>query len=285
MKILGIIALLVVSLFASGCSYIIDRQTSNAAEQLSATILDYDDPATVAAAIPTLLIVMDSYARSASSSGKSQLSAARLYGAYSGAFVDDPARRKTLTATAFNYARSGSCKNDVKWCGLDKFDKLAFAEFMQSLKKSEIEVVYSYAVAWLSYIEAHSDDWNVIADLPKAQQLFTYVIEQDESYDHAGAHIYLAALALTMPPALGGKPEVGKQHFERAIELTGGRNLVAKLEYARRYARLLFDKELHHELLTSVLASDPKQEGLTLMNVWAQQQAQMLLDDESDYFD
>jgi hypothetical protein len=285
MKLFRIIFLLALTLFASGCSYIIDRQTSNAAEQLSATILDYDDPATVAAAIPTLLIVMDSYARSDSSSGDSQLSAARLYGAYSGAFVDDPVRRKTLTTTAFNYARSGSCKKDEKWCGLDKFDKRAFADFMLSLKKTEIDVVYAYAVAWLRYIEAHSDDWNVIADLPKPQQLFSYVMKQEETYDHAGAHIYLAALALTIPPALGGKPEVGKQHFERAIELTDGKNLVAKLEYARRYARLVFDKELHHELLTSVLASDPKQEGLTLMNVWAQQQAQILLDDESEYFD
>ncbi|MCP4007984.1 MAG: hypothetical protein GY726_00565, partial [Proteobacteria bacterium] len=161
----------------------------------------------------------------------------------------------------------------------------AFTAFVQGLEKREIDIVYAYAVAWLSYIEAHSDDWNAIADLPKPQQLFTYVVEQNEAYDHAGAHLYLAALSLTIPPALGGKPEVGKQHFDRAIELTDGHNLLTKVEYARRYARLVFDKDLHHQLLASVLASDPHWEGLTLMNVWAQQQARILLDDESDYFD
>lgn len=285
MKTLRLISLILCSLFAGGCSYLIDRQTSSAAEQLSATILDHDDPATVAAAIPTLLILMDSYARSKGSSGNSQMAAAQLYGAYAGAFVEENKRRKTLTSTAYSYARSGSCKKDFKWCGLEKYDQKAFTQFVSELDSTQIELAYAYAVAWLSYIEAHSDDWNAVADLPKPQQMFAFVVEEDESYDHASAHIYLGALALTIPPALGGKPEVGRAHFERAIELTNGNNLLAKLEYARRYTRLVFDKELHHQLLTSVLASDPKQEGLTLMNVWAQQQAQILLDDESDYFD
>ncbi len=285
MNILRIGLLFVFGLLAGGCSFIIDTQTSNAAEQLSQTILNYEDPATVSAALPTLLIVMDSYAQSDNSSGDAKLSAAKLYGAYAGAFVEEPGRRKTLTSTAYRYARDGSCKEDFKWCDLEKLDNQSFTNFVQNLEVSELDIVYAYAVAWLSYIEAHSDDWNAIANLPKPQQLFTYVVEQDESYDHAGAHLYLAALALTIPPALGGKPEVGRQHFERAIELTEGRNLVTQVEYARRYARLVFDRDLYHLLLTGVLASDPHQEGLTLMNVWAQQQAQILLDDESDYFD
>jgi len=285
MNMLRMVLILASSLLAGGCSYIIDRQTSNAAEQLSQTILNHEDPATVSAAIPTLLILMDSYARSDGSSGDAKLSAAKLYGAYAGAFVEDPLRRKTLTSTAFRYARDGSCKNDFDWCGVDKMDIKTFSAFVQNLERQELDIVYAYAVAWLSYIEAHSDDWNAIADLPKPQQLFAFVLEQDESYDHANAHLYLAALALTLPPALGGKPDVGKQHFDRAIELTDGHNLLIQVEYARRYARLVFDKDLHHALLVGVLASDPRQEGLTLMNVWAQQQAQLLLDDESDYFD
>jgi len=285
MNIVRLFLFLSLSLLAGGCSFIIETQTSNAAEQLSTTIMNHEDPATVSAAIPTLLILMDSYARSDTSSGDAKLSAAKLYGAYAGAFVNEPNRQKTLTSTAFRYARDGSCKKNESWCGLDKMDNKAFTAFVESLEKREIDIVYAYAVAWLSYIEAHSDDWNAIANLPKPQQLFAFVVQQDETYDHAGAHLYLAALALTIPPALGGKPEVGKQHFDRAIELTDGDNLLINVEYARRYARLVFNKDLHHQLLTGVLASDPYHEGLTLMNVWAQQQAQILLDDESDYFD
>jgi hypothetical protein len=285
MNILRTASLLILALTSGACSFIIETQTSNAAQQLSATILEHEDPATVSAAIPTLLILMDSYARSDKSSADAKLSAAKLYGAYSGAFVDKLERRKTLTSTAFRYARDGSCKKNFLWCDIDKLDNKAFTAFVQTLKPKQIDVSYAYAVAWLAYIEAHSDDWNAVADLSKPEQLFGFVLDQDEGYDNAGAHLYLAALALTLPPALGGKPEVGKQHFERAIELTKGRNLVTRVEYARRYARLVFDKELHHRLLTDVLASEPRQQGLTLMNVWAQQQAQILLEDESDYFD
>jgi len=55
---------------------------------------------------------------------------------------------------------------------------------------------------------------------------------------------------------------------------------MAKVEYARRYARLVFNQELHQRLLEEVLESDPRQPGLTLSNVLAQQQAVMLLQDE-----
>lgn len=269
----------------AGCSYFIERQTSHAARQLSETILDHEDPATVSAAIPTLLIVMDSYARGDRSSGQAKMTAARLYGAYAGAFVDDSERRKILTTTAFRYAVTGACKLDFDWCGIQRLDSKAFTEFVTTLEPREVETAYAYAVAWLNLIQAHSDDWSLVAELPGPQQLFEFVLGHDEGYDHAGAHLYLGALALMLPPALGGKPELGRQHFDRAIELTDGRNLVIKLEYARRYARMMFDRALHHRLLSEVVAADPAAEGLTLMNVWAQQQARLLLEQEPEYFD
>ena len=66
-------------------------------------------------------------------------------------------------------------------------------------------------------------------------------------------HGYLGILNSLRPPALGGNPELARSHFERAIELSGGQDLSIKVEYARRYARLVFDQELHDRLLTEVL--------------------------------
>ncbi|MCK5881461.1 MAG: hypothetical protein KAG18_06260, partial [Sinobacterium sp.] len=97
--------------------------------------------------------------------------------------------------------------------------------------------------------------------------------------------LYLGAIASTLPVALGGKPDIAQHHFKRGIELTQGKSLLIKVEYARRYARGIFDKELHHAILTEVVSADPQQKDLTLMNSWAQEQAQMLLDDENEYFD
>ena len=44
-----------------------------------------------------------------------------------------------------------------------------------------------------------------------------------------------------------------RQCFERAIEISEGKTLMAKVIYARQYARLVFDQELHDRLLQEVL--------------------------------
>ena len=86
------------------------------------------------------------------------------------------------------------------------------------------------------------------------------------------------------PPALGGKPELGQKYFERAIELTDGKDLSVKVEYAQGYARLVYDRELHDQLLNDVLVSELKQPGLTLTNSLAKQQAEELLASAEEYF-
>jgi hypothetical protein len=83
---------------------------------------------------------------------------------------------------------------------------------------------------------------------------------------------------------MGGKPEEGRRQFEKAIAISGGDDLMAKVEYARRYARMVFNRELHDRLLREVLAADPVQPGLTLGNVLAQRQARELLESAADYF-
>ena len=96
--------------------------------------------------------------------------------------------------------------------------------------------------------------------------------------------MYLGIFSTLLPPALGGKPEVGRSHFERAMEISGNRNLMVKVTYARRYARMVFDRELHDRLLKEVLAADPHVPGHVLVNVVARQRARELLEGADDYF-
>lgn len=264
---------------------IIDKQVNKFSNSLSDAITNFEDPETVASALPTLLIVLESAARSDDASGQLKLSAAQMYGAYSGAFVTDNKRQRILAKKGFEYAKVGSCKVDKRWCGIADADNETFDSFLSLLNAKDVATSYAFANAWLNYIQTHSDDWNAVAHLSRAQSLLEHVVKYNENYDNAGAHLYLAAIATILPPALGGKPELGKQHFERAIELTGGKNLVVKVEYARRYARMTFDQELHHQLLSEVVEANYQVPGMTLMNAWAQQQAHELLADESDYFD
>jgi hypothetical protein len=56
------------------------------------------------------------------------------------------------------------------------------------------------------------------------------------------------------------------------------------VDYARYYARTLYDRELHDRLLNDVMAAEPNQDGYTLFNTLAQREAQELLDAADEYF-
>ncbi|MEZ5457486.1 MAG: TRAP transporter TatT component family protein [Lysobacteraceae bacterium] len=85
-------------------------------------------------------------------------------------------------------------------------------------------------------------------------------------YDHGSAWIYLGVLYSLRPAAVGGEPDKGRAAFERAMELSGGRHLMAQTQFAQQYARLVFDQALHDQLLQQVIAADPREPGLTLNN-------------------
>src|SRR3569832_2944314 len=106
-----------------------------------------------------------------------------------------------------------------------------------------------------------------LAELPKVTAMLQRVVALDDAYEHGEAQLYLGILFSQLPPALGGRPEEGKAHFDKAIEYSHGRNLLAKVEYARNYARLVFDRVLHDRLLREVLDVDPVATGQSLIHI------------------
>jgi len=153
-----------------------------------------------------------------------------------------------------------------------------------AMQAPDVVAAYPLATAWAGWIQAHADDWNAVGDLARVKPIMARVAELDGGYDHGGPHLYMGVFETLLPPSVGGRPELGRDHFEQVIELTGGRHLLAKVMFAESYARLVFDRELHDALLTDVLAAEPGMAGLTLMNTIAKEQAQALLESADDYF-
>lgn len=282
--IVRLAALSLCAVMVSGCGAIVARMADSAADSLSQAILNQDDPAIVRDAAPAYLVLLDSLVQRNPDSAGTLAAAASLYAAYGATFVDDGARAKTLTRRAREYGERAICAHEARWCGLAgaSFDDVDAR--LAALDEDDAEVFFAFAVSWLAYMRAHADDWVVLADLPKVESVLRALHALDTDYERGNVHLYLGILNTLRPPALGGQPEVGREHFERAIELSGGRDLGAKVEYARSYARMIYDRELHDRLLTDVLAADPRAEGLTLLNVLAQREAQALLDSADDYF-
>ena len=66
--------------------------------------------------------------------------------------------------------------------------------------------------------------------------------------------------------------------------MTRGEDLSAKVEFAKGYAKLLYEEDLHNELVDQVLTASPYVDGLTLTNVMAQEEALRLRAEANDYF-
>ncbi|MCE2425164.1 MAG: hypothetical protein J4F45_08705 [Pseudomonadales bacterium] len=279
-----LLAALAIAVTLSGCAALIGSVTGNIASDLSDAILDSDDPATVRDGAPAYLIMLDALLRRSGENADLLRAAASLNGAYATAFVADDSRRRGFATKAFEFALRATCL-DIAWtCDVRT---LSFAELERqtlTLRREDVPAAYALATAWAGWIQAHADDWNAVADLARVKPILQRVVELDEAHDHAGPRLYMGVFETLLPPSSGGRPEVGREHFERVLELTGGRHLMAKVFYAQSYARMVFDRELHDRLLTEVLSADPQAPGLTLMNTIAQEQARALMESSDDYF-
>ncbi|HDP89766.1 MAG TPA: hypothetical protein ENN42_07415 [Thioalkalivibrio sp.] len=268
----------------TGCANIITSATNRMADNLSVAILNQDDPQTVKDGAPAYLLLIDSFVEGEPDNPEMLLAGARLYGAYASVFVDESERAQRLTTRAREYAERAACLRRTALCeALDApFD--AFTVALRSTGGHDVPVLHGLATAWAGWIRQHSDDWQAVADVPKVRALLERVVELDEQHDGGSAHLYLGVIHSQLPPAMGGRPEVARAHFERAIELSEGRDLMAKVLFAQHYARLMFDQELHDRLLEDVLAAAPEAHRLTLTNTLAQRDARRLLAGSDDYF-
>ncbi len=273
--------LLLFSLALAACT---SMATRGLADNLGEAILNQDDPATVKEGAPAYLLILDGFIKDSPDDPALLMAGARLYGAYAAVFVEEPERAKRMTNRARDYARRALCLRQERFCELEARPYDEFAPVLEDMTRADVPALYTYATAWAGWVQARRDDWLAIADLPKIEAMLDRVVVLDEAYEQGQAHLYLGILRTRLPPSLGGKPEQGRWHLERAWELSEGRNLMAKVELARRYARLVFDRELHDRLLNEVLAADPREPNLTLSNTLAQQDARQLLASGDDYF-
>ncbi len=265
---------------ATGCSTLIGGV---AADTLSAAILNQDDPALVESGVPAYLLLVDGLI-SQSPDNVALLSAgAQLFALYGSRFAP-PERAPTLTAKARRYGERAICLAHQPACQWQGADYDRFVAELADVGDKDLDALYSYAVSWLSHLDATSEDWTAVAELPWVEAVLERALMLDEAYENGALHGYLGILNSLRPPALGGKPDVAREHFERAIALSGGRDLSIKVEYARRYARLVFDQELHDRLLTEVLNAPADAPLYTLFNVLAKQDAQALLASSKEYF-
>jgi len=251
-------------IFSAGCASIMSSATSDMMSHLSHSILNNDDLKIVEDGAPAYLIMIDSLISKDPQNKKMLYTASNLYGSYASLFVKDVWWKNT--------------------CGLQSKPFEEFEQIIKQTKKEQLPALFALGNAWARWIMANTDDFNAIADIAYIELIMERVTELDETYQDGAAYLYLGTLSSFLPPALGGKPEKAKSFFEKALSISQGKNLMVNVLYAKFYARMMFDQELHDQLLDHVLKADPYIPGYTLMNTWAKQQAQELNLSAKDYF-
>ncbi|MBA3581066.1 MAG: hypothetical protein H0W44_01295 [Gammaproteobacteria bacterium] len=258
--------------------------TGQLADGFANSMLAQRDPVLVRDGAPAYLLLIDGLIHNDPQNSDTLLAGSRLYGAYAGSFVDDPLRAQIMAHKARDYAQRALCIEQKEFCKSLNAPLPEYQMALTLLNKKSLPSLYAHATAWAGWIQANTGDWQALIDLPKVEASFQRIVELDDEYDHGQPYLYLGVLASARPAMLGGNPEQGRIYFEKVITLSQNRNLMAKTLYAKFYARGVFDQALHDRLLNEVIAANPEAPGFTLMNVLAQQQAKVLLDESANYF-
>ena len=268
----------------SACASMMQSATSSMAANLNAAIMNQDDPETVRDGAPAYLLMLDSFIEGSPDDAAMLAAAAELYAAYGVIFVEDEQRADRLTSRALAYGQQALCASNKSACGIQDLSFKEFESVLEKLNTKDAASLFTFGLTSIAYIKVHSDDWGAMTKLPRVELTLKRVQVLDPNYQAVRVEHFLAVLNTIRPPALGGDFEAGKAHYERALALSGGKDLSINVDYARYYARTLYDRELHDRLLNDVISAEPNQDGYTLFNTLAQREAQELLDAADEYF-
>jgi predicted anti-sigma-YlaC factor YlaD len=147
---------------------------------------------------------------------------------------------------------------------------------VRPLKKADVPAMYWYAAAHGSATAADKSDMGLVADFPLVPALLDRALELDEGWSSGAIHELLVVVSAS--EGTGGA-EQAEHHFQRAMELNGGRSVAPLVSLAQSVCVQQQDRRRFEELLNEVLAFDlDSAPELRLSNTLAQEQAAWLLD-------
>ena len=165
-----------------------------------------------------------------------------------------------------------------------KSSMTAFKEALTSFAKADAADLFWGGQAWALWIKLQGGSPAALVDLPKVEEMMLRVVELDESVNFGSAHLVLGSIYCSLSPMLGGKPEVGRRHFERALALSQRQYWPAQVAFADSYARQTFNRELFAELLNEVLSQPWVDNEIATTNRLARKKAAELLEKVDDIF-
>ena len=235
----GVVLALLLGLVAgnTGCSIkrLAINQLGDALSNGGGSFATDDDPDLIRAAAPFSLKLMELLLVESPQHRELLQALASGFTQYAYAFADQPAdeleekdlaaanaghaRAKRLYLRARNYGLRGLA---VKHPDFEKLLRASPAAAVRVTTKADVHLLYWTAVSWAAGISLSKDNPDAIADLPLAAALMDRALALDSGFDHGAIHSFLITFELARPGAGPDAVAKARQHFARAVELSGG---------------------------------------------------------------
>lgn len=233
----ALFAALIFSLAASGCSVrnIAMNSMGDALAASGSSFGSDDDPELIGAAVPFSLKLMESVLAETPKHRGLLLAATRGFVQYSYAFVEMNAdeledkdvraayvqreRARRLYLRARNYGLRGLETTHPGVGNALKSDPAAAAAVAT---EEDVALLYWTGVAWAAAISLSKDDPFLVSELPIAAALVLRALELNESYDYGAIHVFMISYEMARAGMSASAAARARQHFVRAVELTGG---------------------------------------------------------------
>ena len=287
-------------LLATGCSIrkMAVNKLGDALAGGGTTFASDDDPELVKAAVPFSLKLMESLLAETPNHKGLLFATASGFAQYAFAFVQQDAdemeekdlsaatqirvRARKLYLRARGYGLRGL---EVTHPGFERALRGNPAAAVRVAKAKDVPLLYWTAVSWAAAIAISKDNPDLIANLPIVEALIDRALELNESYDHGAIHSFLITYEMSRPGGEGKPEDRAREHFERALALSGGQLAGPLVALAEAVAVKNQNVGDFKQLLERALAIDPDAKPeWRLVNLVMQRRARWLLSRTDELF-
>lgn len=286
---------------SSGCSLFRRsalNQVADAVAGSGATFASDEDPDLVKAAAPFSLKLMESLLAETPEHEGLLSAAASGFTQYAFAFVQQEAdeleardlaaaealrtRARRLYLRAHTYGLRGLEVNHPGFLNA----LLANARTaVRAATAADVPLLYWTATAWAAAISLSKDNPGLVAQIPAMEALMDRALELDESYGRGAIHTFLVTYEMSRQGAPGDPAARAREHFERAMALSEGKNAAPLVALAETVTVKQQDVKEFESLLNRALAINPDANPETrLLNLVMQRRARWLLSRKAELF-
>ncbi len=301
MRTAGVVCAVAAVLAAGGCSVrkFAVNQVGNALASGGSTYESDDDVELVGGALPFSLKLVESLLAESPKHRGLLLTAASGFAQYGYAYVEEQAdeaaaesldraaalraRARRLYRRAFDYGLRGL---DASYPGFHAALENDAAAALARVRRRDLPLLYWTAAAHGLAISASKDDPEMIAQLPEVEAMIRRAQELDAGWNRGALPEFLINLESARTGVKADELQQRmRQHYERSLELSGGRRASLYVTYAEKAMVPAQNRAEFKALIEKALAIDPDRDPPTrLANLIAQRRARWLLTRTDELF-